>query len=286
MTLETLKAFIAFCQANNLKYYAAYGTVLGAARHHGFIPWDDDIDVYMMRDDYDRYLRLMRTNPPKGYEQVEYVHDKEYYLPFAKFCNAHSTICEWTEYRICFGNYIDVFPLDVVSDDDNERQRYCDRMLKLRKMIAADLLRKSWADILGNITKQSLRLTLGDISYALFRTPIRNYLVGRMERELRAYHGTRSNHICFSSSYTSREKNLTADIFGDGTTLPFEDISIVVPTRYEDYLVTSYGNWRQLPPVEQRVQHDVVFMDLNRKIPYREVRKIIDKPDYNGASEQ
>lgn len=92
MTLETLKAFIAFCQANNLKYYAAYGTVLGAARHHGFIPWDDDIDVYMMRDDYDRYLRLMRTNPPKGYEQVEYVHDKEYYLPFAKFCNAHSTI--------------------------------------------------------------------------------------------------------------------------------------------------------------------------------------------------
>ena len=187
MTLETLKAFIAFCQANNLKYYAAYGTVLGAARHHGFIPWDDDIDVYMMRDDYDRYLRLMRTNPPKGYEQVEYVHDKEYYLPFAKFCNAHSTICEWTEYRISFGNYIDVFPLDVVPDDDNERQRYCDRMLKLRKMIAADLLRKSWANILGNITKQSLRLTLGDISYALFRTPIRNYLVGRMERELRAY---------------------------------------------------------------------------------------------------
>lgn len=159
-------------------------------------------------------------------------------------------------------------------------------MLKLRKMIAADLLRKSWANILSNITKQSLRLTLGDISYALFRTPIRNYLVGRMERELRAYHGTRSNHICFSSSYTSREKNLTADIFGDGTTLPFEDISIVVPTRYEDYLVTSYGNWRQLPPVEQRVQHDVVFMDLNRKIPYREVRKIIDKPGYNGASEQ
>ena len=155
----------------------------------------------------------------------------------------------------------------MVPDDDNERQRYCDRMLKLRKMIAADLLRKSWANILGNITKQSLRLTLGDISYALFRTPIRNYLVGRMERELRAYHGTRSNHICFSSSYTSREKNLTADIFGDGTTLPFEDISIVVPTRYEDYLVTSYGNWRQLPPVEQRVQHDVVFMDLNRKIP-------------------
>ncbi len=276
-TLETFKAFIAFCQANQLKYFAAYGTVLGAARHHGFIPWDDDIDVYMMRDDYDRCLSILRNDPPVGYEPVDYTHEEEYYLPFAKFCDKRSTVCEWEEYRISFGNYIDIFPLDAVPDDRTERERYCRRLLKLRGTLAADLLRKPWADILRGATRQSLRLTLADVAYALFRRPIRRWLVGRMERESRAYHGQPLKHVCFSSSYYSREKNLTIDIFGDGTTLPFEDITIVVPTRYEEYLETAYGNWRQLPPVEQRGQHDVVFMDLNRKIPYDEVRKIIEQ---------
>ena len=276
-TLETFKAFIAFCQANRLKYFAAYGTVLGAARHHGFIPWDDDIDVYMMRDDYGRCLRILRDDPPAGYEPVDYTHEEEYYLPFAKFCDARSTVYEMTEYRICFGNYIDIFPLDTVPDDRGERERYCNHMWKLRKLLAADLLRKPWGGILRDATRQSLRLTLGDMAYTLFRGPIRRGLVDRIERESRAYQGQPLKHVCFSSSYYSREKNLTTDIFGDGTLLPFEDISIVVPTRYEDYLEAAYGNWRQLPPVEQRGQHDVVFMDLNRKLSFDEVRNIIDK---------
>ncbi len=276
-TLETFKAFIAFCQAHDLKYYAAYGTVLGAARHHGFIPWDDDIDVYMMRDDYDRCLRILRTDPPAGYEPVDMMHEREYYLPFAKFCDTHSTICEWTEYRISFGNYIDIFPLDTVPDDQAKRERYCNHMLKIRKMLAGDLLRKSWTDILRGATRKPLRLTLGDMAFALLRWPLRRWLVNRIERESRAYQRQPLKHVCFSSSYYSREKNLTADIFGGGTMLPFEDISIVVPTRYEDYLATAYGNWRQLPPVEQRGQHDVVFMDLERKIPYEDVMKIMER---------
>lgn len=276
-TLETFKAFIAFCQANHLKYFAAYGTVLGAARHHGFIPWDDDIDVYMMRDDYDRCLSILRNDPPVGYEPVDYTHEEEYYLPFAKFCDARSTVYEMEDYRISFGNYIDIFPLDAVPDDKAERERHCKHLLKLRGTLADDLRHKTWGDILREATRQSLRLTLTDVAYALFRHPIRHWLVNHIERRTRAYQGQPLKHVCFSSSYYSREKNLTIDIFGDGTLLPFEDISIVVPTRYEDYLETAYGNWRQLPPVEQRGQHDVVFMDLNRKIPYKEVRKIIDK---------
>lgn len=276
-TLETLKAFIAFCQANHLKYFAAYGTVLGAARHHGFIPWDDDIDVYMMRDDYDRCLSLLRDDPPVGYEPVDYTHEEEYYLPFAKYCDARSTVYEMEDYRISFGNYIDIFPLDTVPDDKAERERHCKRLLKLRGTLADDLRRKSWHTILREATRQSLRLTMADVAYALLRRPIRRWLVDRIERGSRAYHGQPLKHVCFCSSYYSREKNLTADIFGDGTLLPFEDISIVVPTRYEDYLEAAYGNWRQLPPVEQRGQHDVVFMDLNRKIPYDEVMTILDK---------
>lgn len=285
-TLETFKAFIAFCQANNLKYYAAYGTVLGAARHHGFIPWDDDIDVYLRRDDYDRCLRLLRAAPPIGYEVVDYLHEEEYYLPFAKFCDTRSTVCEWEDYRISFGNYIDLFPLDAVPDDNAARERHCEHLLKLRGTLAADLKRQSWAAIAHKAATQSLRLTVADVAYALARTPIRNWLVKHLEKALRTYQHATTTHVCFSASYYSREKNLTADIFGDGTLLPFEDISIVVPTRYEDYLVAAYGNWRQLPPANERIQHDVVFMDLKRKIPYDEVRKIISGQKQNRKATQ
>lgn len=181
-TLETFKAFIAFCQANNLKYYAAYGTVLGAARHHGFIPWDDDIDVYLRRDDYDRCLRLLRADPPVGYEVVDYLHEEEYYLPFAKFCDTRSTVCEWEDYRISFGNYIDLFPLDAVPDDNAARERHCEHLLKLRGTLAADLKRQSWAAIAHKAATQSLRLTVADVAYALARTPIRNWLVKHLEK--------------------------------------------------------------------------------------------------------
>ncbi len=285
-TLETFKAFIAFCQANHLKYYAAYGTVLGAARHHGFIPWDDDIDVYLKRDDYDRCLHLLRTDPPVGYEAVDYLHEAEYYLPFAKFCDTRSTVCEWEDYRISFGNYIDLFPLDNVPDDSAARERHCRRLLKLRGTLAADLKRQTWAALARKAATQSLRLTLADATYAVARWPIRNWLVKHLEKAMRAYRNQTTAHLCFSASYYKREKNLTADIFGDGTLLPFEDISIVVPSRYEDYLAAAYGNWRQLPPASERVQHDVAFMDLERRIPYAEVRKTISNRKQGQQPEQ
>lgn len=112
--LQTFRDFIAFCEMNNLMYYGAFGTVLGAIRHQGLIPWDDDIDVYMPRQDYNRFIAL-KQKVPTGYEIVDY--DNEgYFCNFAKFSNANTTILETPELPFVYGIFIDVFPLDECSE--------------------------------------------------------------------------------------------------------------------------------------------------------------------------
>ena len=93
--LKTLEDFILLCEEKNLRYYAAFGTVLGAVRHGGMIPWDDDIDVYMPREDYNRLLS-MRNDLKNDYELVDLENDG-YYQDFAKFVNRKTTIIESKE---------------------------------------------------------------------------------------------------------------------------------------------------------------------------------------------
>ena len=97
-------------QKNNLSYYAAYGTALGAIRHGGIIPWDDDIDVWMPRKDYERFLALRPSLVDTSFEILD-IQDKGYYLYFAKFCDKNTTLIE-REGEPVIGLYIDIFPLD------------------------------------------------------------------------------------------------------------------------------------------------------------------------------
>ncbi|KXB74135.1 hypothetical protein HMPREF1860_02125 [Prevotella amnii] len=108
--LSLFKEFTLFCKKNNLTYYAAYGTAIGAVRHHGIIPWDDDVDVWMPRKDYEKLLKLKTTLLKTNYEIIN-IENKGYYLYFAKFCNRNTSIIE-REGEPNIGLYIDIFPLD------------------------------------------------------------------------------------------------------------------------------------------------------------------------------
>ena len=108
--IKLFKEFIDVCNKNKLRYYAAYGTALGAVRHRGIIPWDDDIDVWMPREDYERFLSLRNQLTATPYEILD-IQNKGYYLYFAKFCNKNTTLIE-REGKPIIGLYIDIFPLD------------------------------------------------------------------------------------------------------------------------------------------------------------------------------
>ena len=114
---DVLKEFQKICNRHQLTYYAIGGTAIGAVRHHGIIPWDDDIDVGMPRPDYERFLEICRTSDLGNYELVSNETHRNYNLPFPKFCNRNTTLVERMDVPCVIGLFIDIFPLDNTSDD-------------------------------------------------------------------------------------------------------------------------------------------------------------------------
>ena len=123
--LQTFEAFSQFCKANNLTYYAAYGTCLGAVRHHGFIPWDDDIDVYMKREDYERLLSVRdQLNGTKW--SVSDFRDGNYPYSFGKFYATDCSVWELRQFPFIIGPWIDIFPLDEWEENKEVADLYND----------------------------------------------------------------------------------------------------------------------------------------------------------------
>lgn len=122
--LDILKDIDSICKENNIEYYIAYGTALGAVRHGGFIPWDDDIDICMTREAYDRFLEVMPNAMPEKYDLLDIKNTNKYSMCFAKVSKKGTKFKEkvGTAEGYEQGIFVDVFPLDYAPDDEKERK--------------------------------------------------------------------------------------------------------------------------------------------------------------------
>ena len=255
--LEMFSWFTKFLDANNITYYAVGGTLLGAVRHKGFIPWDDDIDIAIPRPEYNRLIELFKEKRDHYVLETPYEKNKDFLYSFSKLYDVDTTLIERQRHNIKRGLYIDVFPLDGAGNNYKEASkiyRKCSRKSILYKasMFAVRKQRKWYKNALiiasrmipfYNIKKSSLKI----------------------DRLFSKYSYENSEYVCnFNGSYGSKEIT-EKRLFGTPKEYDFEHLKIKGPEFFDEYLTRIYHNWKELPPVEKRgIQHDFILLDLNK----------------------
>ncbi|MDE6020499.1 MAG: LicD family protein [Ruminococcus sp.] len=256
--LEILTVVDEFCKKNDIKYSLAYGTLLGAVRHKGFIPWDDDIDIFMPREDYNRFLKLWKESPPTGYILQNIDTDFDYRQSFTKIRKDNTAYLQKKESKKSKyhkGIFIDVFPLDkvAISALSQKKQKVCAvfMMLFTRGYIPAD---ESGLVIL--ISKLALKIV-----------PQKKYETVRKILERKVIKaGSQSGGYKFFGSMMSLKKNpYPPNMFESIVELEFEEKSFSATKIWDRVLTTFYGDYMKLPPVQERVwSHSPVYIDFNK----------------------
>ena len=267
--MKTYRTLMALCEKHKLTYFAAGGTMIGAIRHKGLIPWDDDIDVIMPREDYNKFLSLKDGLDGRDYYILDWK-VKGYGLPFAKFCDGKSTLLPFKESTLAYGVYIDVFPLDYISGDNNTILKKCKkyRVLLHAYMSANNCVPYS---ILFNLFKEG-KYTIA-IGHFLGQTILKPFkpLLRKMIAlyESRCFKGDKI--VSTFGVYKEREI-YDKTMFQDKQRVPFEDTIIYVPSRYDEYLKQMYKNYMQWPPEKNRVSnHDLYYQNLKRRVSISEI---------------
>lgn len=254
--LAALKALDAFCKEHGLTWFAIGGTLLGAVRHKGFIPWDDDVDVAMPRADYDRLVSLAKEFP-KPFILEEYRYNKEFQSYFAKIRSEEvellETVTEEADKRR--GYLVDVMPLDGTPDNAFLRKLYFARVLLLRFLCGAANVhtgiltsRPKWEQTVLKICR----------TIRLYKILTVEKVYRRMDKLFRKQNVTIAKHIgTIMGAYKVREI-VPAEYFGlseEPVYLEFEDMQIRAPKQYDPYLRHMYGEYKNLPPENQRKVH-------------------------------
>lgn len=258
--LEILKVFIEICKKNDLQYFLVHGSCIGAVRHKGFIPWDDDLDVGMPREDYDRFAEIAKAQLPEHLFFQTYETDPDYPTPFGKIRNSNTTYIEKTSknLKINHGVYIDVFPLDGVPNSKISR-----KMQGLKRTAYNISISRAYSLSVAP-GKNALKRLLIKLIYVMYHD-IKKTVVKR-DKLFRKYPYSSSR---FVSDLGGHCDIVSKDVFGKGTIGIFEGLEVVLPEKYDEYLTQTYGDYMTLPPTEQQIGHHFYeTVDMNR--PYKD----------------
>lgn len=258
--LKMMKEFHIFCEKEGLTYYMVGGTCLGAIRHGGFIPWDDDMDIGMPRNDYERLASMDMSKLPGSLEIKFYRNTDNCPIHYMKLVDSSTTLIEAQYTSYLEGLYIDVFPLDGVKNHGKLEQ------LRFNKIwyTGAIIRYKMRTDVLVSPKDKIKRYVA-----KLFEL---GKLHNNLDKLMKKYNYEECNYTAnFLGAW--REKEIVRkDMFGIPTKYRFEDTYLYGPQKPDEYLQSIYGDYMQLPPKEKRVcKHDYYYLDLHHS--YKDYEK-------------
>ena len=260
--LEMFKWFDSVCRKHSLRYYMVGGTMLGAARHQGFIPWDDDIDVCMPREDYNTLPKFLRQEESERYLLETPSDGDEYFCyPYYKLYDTSTTLIENYHTPLKRGTFIDVFPLDGLGDSEEvAKKTYLKRRRKYTLYIARMAAIRPERSKYKNAFIRIVRVIPQKI---LDNTKLRMNL----DKPKSGCYFDNCKYVALLFGNWGVREVMPKAVFGEPVEYQFEDMKAFGVANYDEYLTRVYGNWMELPPVEKRVTHHD-FLDFNLNEPY------------------
>lgn len=248
MELGIMEYIHEVCQKIGVKYFLAYGSLIGAVRHKGFIPWDDDMDICMLREDYEKLQDYLIAHPDDRYEVMSYKNNLNYVYPFMKVQDNQTYLLE-EDVRIDsnMGIYVDIFPVDGYEDDS----AFKDKMTSLIKK--RQLSCYTFKGITN--TKSILNSLIRYISLIIFYFTNTNEYVKQID-ELAQSRKVDDYEFIDYLIYKDMHKPVWKREWLEQTiTGEFEGKEFMIPKNYHEILISDYGDYTQLPPVELRFSH-------------------------------
>lgn len=252
--LGILKYIKSVCEQNGLRYYLAYGTLIGAIRHQGFIPWDDDVDIMMPREDYNRFVRITNENPDKTYKLMSYETCGEFTSFLPKVIDTRTTLIQNNGFieKINLGVYVDIFVLDGIGNTYDEAvKKYQQVYNSYKKWLYCDT--KVFIPNSRNYIKDILRF-IRNLPYKF--NSIRFYL-DKLSKVVQELDYDNSLYVCQTGLMFKKHKKhiyLKTDI-DEGVDVQFAGDYFKAPSNYDALLRQNYGDYMKLPPESERISH-------------------------------
>ncbi len=259
--LDILLDFVDFCMRNGLRYSLGEGTLIGAIRHKGFIPWDDDIDVLMLREEYDKFVSLY-----DGKYRLVSPGAPHYWLPYSRLTDER-TVVKWGDnpYDIFrHGLWVTVFPIDNYPDNPNEWQEIRSKRDFWFKIIPMKLglCRRYKYDknvsVCKNMKKKAKRFLLPFVPYPI--------ICKKLESLISAFKNVPTKNKALMTGVWHEPWVCPAEVFSSYVEVEFEGYKFTAFKGYDEYLRCQYGDYMQLPPIEEQIpKHDYKVYWKNHK---------------------
>ena len=250
VSLRILKRITSVCEEHGFRYTLAFGTLIGAIRHKGFIPWDDDVDILMPRPDYERFILYLTNHPIEDLKVFNWKCVKNYPLGITRICDMRYRVFEKNFIDFNHGIFVDVYPVDGLANSYNDAKKAFDRTAKERDELFMSAVKK-YREIRFVEFFKNPRLALSKLRRRILGIP---YYQRKLEEEVIKYAFEDFKYVGVPNWNWARIV-FERDWFNDRIKAPFEDGEFYITKHYDMMLKEEYGDYMQLPPIEKRVYH-------------------------------
>ena len=266
--VDILKEVLSICIKYNLRYYMLGGTLLGAVRHKGFIPWDDDIDIGMPRPDYERFLLVADQNLKEPYQlHTLQTNNSEYSYYYARIEKTDVRVKRKAAIKeVVIPAWIDIFPLDGVPNDEKERKKWIKKCFIYKRLF--ELSQFSYLGASSHIKKKrppwktAARFCFKHLK--LEKLISTSWAWNKLDQALKENDYYACDYLINFCGFWMLKEMFPKTVYGNGKLYPFENLLLNGPVDYDYVLCQMYGNYMVPPPDNQREHHYIELLQPNK----------------------